>query len=134
MNRVTLYGNLAADPETKYIEAKGKQTAVTTFTVAHSRYFTKADGSKGSEPTYLQCVAWDKSAETIGKFFSKGSPILLEGSLFTEIWEKDGQKNYRQKIRVSNFFMVGGKRDNKPVEETSSVTNEPNDSDNDIPF
>jgi single-strand DNA-binding protein len=103
MNKVILRGNLARDPEVKILDINGKKVTVTNFTVAVSRFFRKASGERDKDTTFVACEAWDSGAETIGKYFTKGDPILLEGSLKVESWEKDGQKVSRTKVRVSNF-------------------------------
>lgn len=104
MNNVILMGRLAQDPETRYIDTQKGQVAVTNFTIAVSRHFKKAGGEKGEETSFIPCEAWDSGAETIQKYFSKGSPILLAGVLKQDSWEqKDGTKRSKIKVRVSNF-------------------------------
>ena len=74
MNRVYIIGRLCADPELKMTNG-GK--SVTTFTAAVNR-----QGQK-SESDFLDCVAWEKTAEFICKYFQKGSPIVIEGAIQT---------------------------------------------------
>lgn len=100
MNVVILKGNLAQDPEIRVINSG---TKVANFTVAVSRFFKKRDGTKDKETIFVPCEAWDTGAETIGKYFAKGDPVLIEGSMKMDSWEKDGVKHSRMKIRVSNF-------------------------------
>ena len=108
MNHVALKGNLTRDPEVRIVEANNKKTSVVNFTLAVSRFFRKSDGSRGQETTYVPCEAWDTGAETIGKYCTKGSPLLIEdGSLKTDSWEtEDGQKRSRMKVRVAKFDML----------------------------
>lgn len=56
MNNVTLIGRLARDPELKYSQS-GK--AFTKFSMAVQREFKK------DEVDFINCIAWDKRAETI---------------------------------------------------------------------
>ena len=98
MNRVYIIGRLCADPELKMTNG-GK--SVTTFTVAVNR-----QGQK-SESDFLDCVAWEKTAEFICKYFQKGSPIVIEGAIQTRTYEdKNGQKRKAVEINVKNVEFV----------------------------
>jgi len=116
MNKVILLGNLTADPEVKVVNS-GKQTTVANFTLAVSRVYTKANGERDKDTTFVSCEAWDTGAETIGQYCKKGDPLLVEGSLKMEQWEKDGQKHSRLKVRVSNFHLLW----RKPASKESDV-------------
>lgn len=119
MNIVVLRGNLARDPELRTVGSGDKQTAVVNFTVATSREFTKADGSQDKIASFIQCEAWDSGAEAIASSFKKGDPIMVEGSLRNDSWEKDGVKHSTLKVRVNNFGkVVKTKRKEKTTEET----------------
>ena len=103
MNKIILKGNLARDPEIKVLELNGRKVTVANLTIATSRFFKRADGTKDKDTTFIPCEAWDTGAETIGKYVVKGDPILIEGSLKVENWEKDGQKMSRIKVRIGSF-------------------------------
>ena len=105
MNKVFLEGNLTRDPEIKSVSLSDGVTKVkvANFTVATTRYFKKSDSSRGSETTFILCEAWATGAESIEKLLKKGDPILLEGTLKVESWEKDGEKHSRTKVRVDTF-------------------------------
>ena len=50
----------------------------------------------------------------MGEYFSKGSPILVEGSLRYDSWEaEDGTKRNRLKVRLQRFQFVGRRDDNE---------------------
>src|SRR4030066_166688 len=102
MNVSLITGNLTRDPEVRTVEANGRSTSVVNFTVATSRFFKRADGNKDKDTTFVPCEAWDTGAETIGKIFQKGDPILIEGAIKEERWEdNDGNKRSRLKLRVN---------------------------------
>jgi len=145
MNKTILKGNLARDPELRTITTgAGRETQVANFTVAVSRFFKRADGTSDRDTVFIPCEAWDTGAKSIEKLLKKGDPILLEGSLKMESWEKDGTKHSRMKVRVSNFDKLyrAPKRedgedadsdipsDDAPVEADAEVT-KPGE---DIPF
>jgi single-strand DNA-binding protein len=123
MNKVVLHGNLAQDPEVKVIESKN--ITVANFTIAVSRTFKKSDGTKDKDVTFIPCEAWDSGAETIGKYFTKGSPILVEGSLKMEKWtDNDGNPKSRLKVRVSNFDFL-----NRSAKSQANSAGEPEQAD-----
>lgn len=104
MNLVVLKGNLARDPEVREVETNGRKTKVANFTIAVSRFFTRANGDKDKDTTFIACEAWDTGAESIEKLLKKGDPVLVNGAIKVETWEtSDGQKRSRTKVRVSNF-------------------------------
>ena len=76
MNHVILYGRLERDVEVKYSEKNG--LAIASFSVACDRYDSKA---KKNVADFIRCVAFGKTAENIGNFFAKGSPIIVTGMM-----------------------------------------------------
>jgi len=103
MNIVVLKGNLTRDPEVRQINAGGRETQVANFTIAVNRHFKRADGTRDKETTYVDCEAWDTGANTLGQYFHRGDPILVQGALKIDTWETDGQKRSKLKVRVNNF-------------------------------
>lgn len=112
MNKTILTGNLTRDPEIRTFESKGKTVKVANFTVASSRHFKKANGERDQETFFCDCEVWDSGAEVIGKYFFKGSPILVEGALKNESWGEGEERRHKTKLRVSNFEFYSKKADN----------------------
>lgn len=109
-----LRGNLARDPELRTVTIGEKKTSVVNFTVATSREFTKADGSQDKITSFIQCEAWDSGAEAVAESLKKGDPVIIEGSLRNDSWEKDGVKHSTLKVRVNNFAkIIRTKKDDK---------------------
>lgn len=107
MNKVMLVGRLTAKPELRYTSSN---TAMVRFSVAVNRPFTNAEGKR--EADFINVVAWRKQAETISKFFDKGSLISIEGRLQNGSYDdKDGNKRYTMDVVLENFEFVEGKRD-----------------------
>lgn len=91
MNKVLLIGRLCADPELRMTN-NGK--SVTTFALAVNR-------QGGKETDFLDCVAWEKTADFICKYFAKGNPIVIEGAIQTRNYnDKDGNKRKATEITV----------------------------------
>lgn len=101
MNKVILTnGRLVKD-----VELKGTIAfQIARFTVAVNRQFKK------DEADFINCVAFGKKAETIEKFFKKGSPINIEGRLQTGSYEKDGVKHFTTDVIVDNFEFVASSK------------------------
>ncbi len=101
MNKATIIGRLAADPELKQT---GSGIAVTSFTLAVDRPYTKG---ADRQTDWIDIVAWRKTAEFVCKYFSKGDPIVVEGSIQTRMWEdKAGQKRKAVEINAENVEFV----------------------------
>jgi|TARA_B100001094_G_scaffold331180_1_gene398654 single-strand DNA-binding protein len=128
MNLVILRGNIARDPELRYVNTSGRETAVINFTVAVSREFTKNNGEQDKVTTFVNCEAWDTGAEAIGNSFRKGDLVMIEGSLRNDSWEKDGIKRSTMKVRVNNFARIqkiskssgANKKDSQETSQDSS--------------
>ena len=100
MNKVVLIGRLTKDPELRY--AAGSGTAVTRFTIAVNRQFKK------DEADFINCVAWNKTAETISQYLTKGRQIAVTGSIRTGSYDaQDGTKRYTTDVAVESFEFIG---------------------------
>jgi single-strand DNA-binding protein len=116
VNKVILLGNLTRDPEVKSLP---NGTKVANFSIATNHVYKDKDGVKQEKVTFHNITAYGKTAETIGKFFSKGKPIYLEGRLDTRSWEKDGVKFYRTEILMDTFqFVSDGSKKSEQKEPT----------------
>ena len=103
-NLVVLTGRLTAAPEIKTTPS-GK--SVCSFTIAVDRGY-----GDNKETDFITCVAWEKTAEFISKYFNKGSEIGIEGSIQTRKWtDKNGNSRTAFEIRVSNTQFIGGKKE-----------------------
>jgi single-strand DNA-binding protein len=105
-NKVILMGNLTRDPELRYTP---KGTAIARIGLAVNRVWKTETGETREETTFVDVDAFGKTAETIGQYMKKGSPILVEGRLRLHTWE-DKQTNQKQsKLRVDleTFKFVG---------------------------
>jgi len=100
MNKVVLIGRLTADPNLSY--AAGTGTAVCRFTLAVTRPFKK------DEADFINCVAFNKTAETIGQYLVKGRQIAVSGNIRTGSYEaQDGTKRYTTDVVVETFEFIG---------------------------
>ena len=96
MNNIILIGRLTKDPELKYTN-NGKGN--TRFTLAVQRNKDETD--------FINCVAWEKTAENIAEYFKKGSQIAVQGAIRTGNYEKDGRTIYTTDVWVYKFDFIG---------------------------
>jgi single-strand DNA-binding protein len=109
-NKVILAGNLTRDPELKYTS---KGTAIARITIAINRSWKTETGEGKEEVTFVDIDAFGKQAETIGQYFKKGRPILVEGRLRLDQWDdkQTGQKRSRLGVVLEGFqFLDSGNR------------------------
>lgn len=106
MNKVMLAGRLTRDPETRYSQS-AEPMAVTRFSVAVNRRFKK-EGEQDAD--FINCVAFGKTAEFIGKYFNKGKMIGIVGNIRTSSWtDNNGQKRYSTDVNVEEAEFLESK-------------------------
>lgn len=107
MNRVFLVGNLTRNPEVRYAPSGN---AVSDLGLAVSRKYRGKDGQEREETCFVRVTVWGKTAENCDKYLSKGSPVLIEGRLKYDEWEKDGQKHNRLSVVAERVQFLGAPR------------------------
>ena len=136
MNKVFLIGRLSRDPELRHTTSG---TAVCQINVAISRPV-----AQGSEPQtdFINVVVWNKQAENVARYLSKGRQIAIEGRIQTRNYDNnEGKRTYVTEVIASNVEFLGSANDNnrtnnndsynenpfdvEPVMDTTSVDNDP---------
>ncbi len=98
VNSVVLIGRLTKDPE---LRTTGSGTPVVSFTLAVNRRF-KSQGQP--EADFINCVAWNKTAETMARYLHKGSLIAITGRIETRNYEnQQGQRVYVTEVVADSF-------------------------------
>ena len=106
MNSVILIGRLVADPETRYTQS---QMAITRFKVAVDRQVKDKD-NKQPTADFIDIIAFDKTAEIIEKFFTKGKKIALQGRIQNNNYEnKNGDMVYTYRVVADRIEFVENK-------------------------
>ncbi len=141
INKVILVGNVGADPEVKYTPSG---VPVGKFSVATNERFKNKSGEWQDRTEWHNIVAWQKLAEIVGEYVSKGSKVYVEGKLQTSSWEdrRSGEKRYRTEIVARDLVLLGLRENGNSKEEhaTSGEQREPDVAgsneitDEDIPF
>lgn len=130
LNHIVLLGRLTSDPEIKTTQSG---LSVTSFSIACDRSY-----GKDKQTDFIPCTAWRQTAEFIGKYFSKGSLIAVEGSLQSRKYtDKDGKNHIAYEVLVDRVHFAGSKSDKPSNSATpdaaSQYTDVPAD-DGDLPF
>src|ERR1700690_1647229 len=106
-NRVILVGNLTRDPELRYLQSG---MAVTDIGLAVNDRRKGQNGEWIEETTFVDVTVWGRTAEVMGEYLSKGSPVLIEGRLKLDTWEaQDGQKRSKLKVVCERMQMLGAR-------------------------
>lgn len=133
-NKAIIGGRLTSDPE---IRQTINGRIVCQFTVAVNR-----KGSDG-QADFISCVAWEKRAEFLEKYFRKGSSICVVGEIQVRKWQdKNGENRYTTEVLVGEINFVDSKEENggryaaidaQPQENAFTEFTEVGD-DDDLPF
>ncbi|GEM02878.1 single-strand DNA-binding protein [Halolactibacillus halophilus] len=136
LNRVVLVGRLVKDPDLRYTQS-GK--AVANFTIAVNKPFTNQNGER--EADFINCVIWNKPAENLANYMSKGQMIGVDGNLQTRSYDgQDGKRVFVTEVLAGSVQFLESKKNSKQeavdYPRTAPQTqNEPIDiSDDDLPF
>jgi single-strand DNA-binding protein len=105
-NRVILVGNLTRDPEVRYTTSS---MAVCDIGLAVNDRRKSANGEWIEETTFVDVTLWGRTAEVAGEYLKKGAPVLIEGRLKLDSWEKDGQKRSKLKVVGETMQMLGSR-------------------------
>ena len=102
LNKVILIGRTTRDVD---FRRTSSGTPVATFTLALDNRFVLKDGKPTTD--FINCVAWNKTAETMDKYVKKGMMIAVEGRIQTRNYEnKDGNKVYVTEVVCENMRML----------------------------
>ena len=129
MNKITLIGNLTADPERR---STPSGTTVSTFNIAVDRRFAQQNGERITD--YFRINAWSKLGDSCATYLVKGKKVAVIGELQARTYEaKDGTTRMSLDVRADEIEFLSPKgAQEKPIEQMTAadlpLTNE------DIPF
>lgn len=137
MNKIILIGRLVRDPELRYTP---NGAAVCSFTLAVDRLYNSQSNER--EADFIDIVVWNKIAENVAKYITKGRQVGVEGRLQIRSYEaNDGQRRWRTEVIANNVEFLGsggnqGSSDGKVAAGTdpSEFGTEVAYSDEDLPF
>lgn len=116
INNIVLVGRT-----TKMIELKQNKngTNYVQFTLAVNRPYKGEQG--GQQADFINCVAWNKIAETLSNYVSKGMMIGVEGRLQVRNYENEaGVRQYLSEVLVNRFTFLESKKSNNTLESVDT--------------
>lgn len=108
MNNCSFIGRLTNDPEIRTTNT-GKKVLSICIAVP--------DGKEQTD--FIDCVAWEKNAETIANYFKKGNRIGIVGKMKTRTYEKDNKKVKVTECLVGGISFIESKTTEKPIENNN---------------
>ena len=133
-NHIVLQGRLTKSAEVKYPR---QDFCVVSFTIASNENHKNGDQWE-KRPNYIDCTWTGNYAKALAESMTKGREVFLEGSLHQDRREKDGQKQSRMIVKVTNLVpgrTPGEKTESAPAADYSDApdTGDPEQPDT-IPF
>lgn len=136
INKVILMGRLTRDPEMRHTNSG---TPVTTFSIAIDNGY-----GDNKRTDFVNCIAWNKTAEFVTKNFAKGKMIIVIGRITTRSWEtQDGKRAYATEV-VANEVSFGESKTSPQLNTPQTAAQPPMhdddddftplDEDDDLPF
>ena len=114
LNKVILIGNLTADPELKQTP---NGISVVGFTIAINR--RKAKDAEKAQADFVNIVAWRQTAEFVSRYFKKGKPICVCGSIQSRSYtDNQGNKRYVTEVLAGEVGFVESKSEPAPNSAT----------------
>ena len=115
INRIILTGRLTRDLELRRTQSG---TSVVSFTLAVDRNFKK-EGKP--EADFIDCVAWNRQADTMAQYLHRGSLIGVDGRLQTRNYEnQQGQRVYITEVLVESFAFLESRNQSQPTSPEAS--------------
>jgi len=111
LNKVTLIGNLGADPE---LRSTNNGSRVATLSLATSRQWTDQKGEKQEKTEWHRVICWNNKgfmlADLAEKFMKKGDKVYVEGRIEYRTWEdKEKQTRYTTEIIAREIILLGSR-------------------------
>lgn len=119
MNKAIICGRTTAESDTR-MTPSGKKVCRFTLAVDDGK---DANGERRSQ--FIDCVAWERSAEFMERYVRKGVRILVEGRLNKQSYEKDGVKHYPTVVVADRIEFADGLQ-NTPTERQEQPRQETN--------
>lgn len=111
INKVTILGNLGADPELRVLPGGN---AVLKMRVATNESWLDKDKNKQERTEWHRVTVFGRRAEGLAKFARKGMKVFVEGRNQTSTYDKDGQKHYSTEVIAEQVLAFGAGRGASP--------------------
>lgn len=119
INRTVLVGRITRDPELKKTQSN---ISVITFTLAVNRKFTDSSGERQAD--FIQCVVWNKQAESMDRYVRKGALLGVEGRIQTRQYEAETGTRYVTEVVCDSVQFLESRSDSESTEKETTETAE----------
>lgn len=106
LNNINLIGRVTKDIELRKTQSN---KSVIKFTLA-------IDEGKDKKAQFIECQAWEGTADTIAKYVKKGDMFSVGGKLINNNYENNGVKQYSYVVLVNNFTLLPNSKKEAPQE------------------
>lgn len=131
INNVTISGRLVRDVEVRYSQ---NNLPIVSNCIALSHYFKDEFGNQKEESSFVDIVAFGKTAQIFQDCLKKGSPVLIEGNLKTRTWQdQNGQNRKFTEIAVNRVYPLEreeGYTPNQNQNQNQGYQSQPSSQDN----
>lgn len=142
LNKAIIIGRLTRDPELRYTQSN---VPVCSFSLAVERDRKDQNGNRQTD--FIDCVAWNKQAEFVSQWFSKGKMAIVVGRIQSRNWQdKNGNKRTSIEVNCDEITFGESKKSEIHASESNSSNvpqsyevpendfTELSESDDDVPF
>src|SRR3990172_5687796 len=130
INTVTIVGSLGQDPEIRYTP---NAVPVANFTIAVNEVYKGKDGQKVKKTHWFRVTAFQRLAEIVGQYCTKGSKVGVRGQLQYRQWQdNEDAKHSLMEIRARELELLSGKSDSPAASEEDTAASA--DDLDDVPF
>ena len=120
LNRVVVLGRLTKDPE---LRKSASDVSFATFSVAVDNTAKEADGTRGT--LFLDCRVFGAQAESVAKYTSKGSKVVVDGSLNQRNFlRKDGTQGKAIELYADSVTFLDPKPEEPKEPDTAELPND----------
>lgn len=137
MNKITLIGNLTANPE---LRSTPSGVSVCTFTIAVNRRFANADGDRQTD--FFRINAWRGLADNCARYLEKGKKVAVIGELQARTYiAKDGTTRMSLDVSADEVEFLSPKSADSATVSGGQITPDQDNAENwpevgsdDLPF
>lgn len=106
-NKAFLLGRVGKDPE---IRMSAGGMTIASFSLATTDRQKDDQGNWQDKAEWHNLVAFQRTAEIVRDYVTKGSQLFIEGKIQTRSWDdkESGQKKFRTEILVNELTLLGG--------------------------
>jgi len=102
LNQILLIGRAGNDPEMRYTSSG---TPVTSFSLAVNNSRRDQNGEWTEDTEWFRVTAWERQAESVNQYLSKGRRVFVDGRLSTSQYTTNSGET-RTSLEVRAFKVV----------------------------